>query len=208
MGLTVAYDAAMAEPEPDQQTKKPLEIVKTDKNRFLLEGALTDWVLVFNAGGKAPHVARNIRGDIVFEGQQADVCILHSAAGKIEVAQVEDILSGYKVDTVRLDPSPCPETNLQGQDVLIAIRGELLKQPASYLAPLLGLIEDDTFKELKTLTSEEFDKSTKSSEILATEIENKIETGTEGYGLIKIDNGSAVICMNHRRAGSRSSSAD
>ena len=154
MGLTVAYDAAMAEPEPDQQTKKPLEIVKTDKNRFLLEGALTDWVLVFNAGGKAPHVARNIRGDIVFEGQQADVCILHSAAGKIEVAQVEDILSGYKVDTVRLDPSPCPETNLQGQDVLIAIRGELLKQPASYLAPLLGLIEDDTFKELKTLTSD------------------------------------------------------
>ena len=71
------------------------------------------------------------------------------------MAQVEDILRGYKVDTVRLDPSPCPETKLQSQDVLIAMRGELLKQPPSYLAPLFGLVEDGTFQELKTLTSEE-----------------------------------------------------
>ena len=120
---------------------------------------MTDWVLVFNASGKAPHVARNIRGDIVFEGQQADACVLHSA--KIEVATVEDILSEYKVDTVRLDPSPCSETELQSQDVLIANRGELLRQPASYLAPLFGLVEDGTFQELKTLTSEEFEKFSK-----------------------------------------------
>ena len=194
-GLTDAYDTWMAGPGPPHPAEKPPEIVKTDKNCFLLEGALTDWVLVFNAGGKAPHVARNIRGDIVFEGQRADVCILHPAAGKIEVAQVEDILSGYKVDTVRLDLSPCPETNLQSQDVLIASRGELLKQSASYLAPLLGLVENDTFQELGTLTSEEFEKIAKALDVKAIEIENKIKMGIEGNGLIKIENGPAVICM-------------
>ncbi len=102
-GLTDTYNAAIT------------ELVKTDRNRFLLDGESTDWILVFNASGKAPHVARNIHGDIVFEGQQADACVLHSAAGKIEAAQVEDILSGYKLDTVRLDPSPCPEADLQSR---------------------------------------------------------------------------------------------
>ena len=40
--------------------------------------------------------------------------------------------------------------------MLIANRGELLKQPASYLAPLLGLVENGTFEVLKTLSSEDF----------------------------------------------------
>jgi hypothetical protein len=191
--LTVAYDAWMAKPEPEP-TKNPPEIPKTAKNRFLLEGELTDWVLVFNASGKAPHVARNIRGDIVFEGQQADACVLHPA--KIEVATVQHILSEYKVDAGRLDPSPCPETKLQSQDMLIANRGELLKQPKSYSAALFGLVEDGTFEKLKTLTSEEFEKSANAREVEATEIENAILARTrEGYGLIKIDNGSAKICL-------------
>ena len=152
--------------------------------------------MLFNAGGKAPHVARNIRGDIVFDGRLADACILHPAAEKIDAAQIEDILSAYyPVATVRFDPSPCPETDLQSQDVLLALRGELLKQPSSYLLPLLGLVELGTFQELKTLTNEEFEKSTKAWEVKATEIEKKIATGIDGYGLIKIDNGSAVICL-------------
>lgn len=192
--LRQAYDGFMAGPPPGQTTEQPPPVfVKTNKNGFLWDGALTDWVLAFNASGKAPHVARNIRGDIVFEAQQADACVLHSA--KIEAATVENMLSEYNVDTVRLHESQCPETELRSQDVLIANRGELLRQPASYLAPLWGLIEDDTFQELMTLTSEEFEKSAKPWADKVTEIENKIATGVEGYGLIKIDNGSAVICM-------------
>ena len=163
--LKQAYNAFMAGPVPDQATEQPPVIARTDKNRFLWDGELTDWVLAFNASGKAPHVARNIRGDIVFDGQQADACVLHSASGKIEVAQVEDILRDYKVDTVRLSPSPCAGTTLQSQDVLIAMRGELLKQPPSCLAPLLGLVEDGTFEELKTLTSDEFEKFKKFCEL-------------------------------------------
>src|SRR3546814_4091733 len=51
------------------------------------------------------------------------------------------------VDTVRLDPSPCPEIKLQSQDVLIANRGELLKQPQSgYSAALFGLVENGVFE--------------------------------------------------------------
>jgi hypothetical protein len=203
-GLTQAYDEAMAEVErgpeqkPDEERKgeTPTEPHITDRNRFLMEGALTDWVLLFNASGKAPHVAKNIRGEIVFEGQQAGACVLHSLGGKIERADVEDILASYKVETVLLDSAPCPETNLRNYDVLIALRGELLKQPQSYLAPLLGLIEDDTFQELKTLTSAEFENFKNKWKAEATNTETEIEAGTRpGYGLIKIDNGSAVICM-------------
>ena len=191
--LTAAYDAAMREPEEKTAPPAKPAIIETERNRPLREGQLTDWVLLFNASGKGPHVARNIRGDIVFEGQQANVCVLHPA--KIEAATVEDILSEYKVDTVRLDASPCAETKLQSQDVLIANRGELLKQPPSYLAPLMGLVENGTFEVLKTLSSEEFEEFDKFCDLKATEIENQIKTGVDGYGLIKIDNGSAKICV-------------
>jgi hypothetical protein len=95
-----------------------------------------------------------------------------------------------------LEPSACSETDLQSHDVLIAMRGELLKQQPSYLAPLLGLVEDSTFEHLKTLTTEEFEKSKGARQVQATEIENAIMAGTrEGYGLIKMENGSSVICM-------------
>jgi peptidoglycan hydrolase-like protein with peptidoglycan-binding domain len=191
-GLTEVCNAMREPPKPEPAPPKP-KIIKTDRNRPLLEGELTDWVLLWNASRRGPHVAKNIRGDIVFEGQQADVCVLHPA--KIETATIEDILREYKVDTVRLDPSPCAETKLQAEDVLIANRGELLKQPVSYLAPLLGLVENGTFEVLKTLSSEEFEKFDKFCELKATEIENKIKTGADGYGLIKIDNGSAKICV-------------
>ena len=135
----------------------------------------------------------NICGDIVFEGERARACVLHPA--KIDVATVEDILSEYEVETVRLDPNPCKETQLQSQDVLVANRGELLKQPTSYLAPLFGQVEDGTFQELKTLSDGEFEKVANASKDKAIEIENKIETGIDGYGLVEINNGSAVICM-------------
>jgi hypothetical protein len=153
----------------------------------------SSWVFAFNASGKAPHVARNIRGEIVFEGQQADACVLHPA--EIEAAEVEDILRDYDVQTVRLAASACAETNLQSEDVLIAQRGELLRRPASYLAPLLGLVENGTFEQLKTLKSEDFERFKKFCTAKETEIENKIETGIDGYGLLKIDNGSPNICV-------------
>jgi hypothetical protein len=62
------------------------------------------------------------------------------------------------------------------------------------LVPLLGLVEADTFQKLRILTNEEFEKSAKASDV-KDEIENKIATGIDGYGLIKIDNGSAAICL-------------
>ena len=203
--LQQAYDDAIIDstqpmPGPDQTPAPAPEspVVKTEKNRHLLEGDLTDWVLIWNASGKAPHVARNLRGDIVFDPPQADACVLHSPTEKpgAVLLAVEDILKKYKVDKVRLDPSACSETKLQSFDVLIANRGEFLKQPQSYVVPLLGLIENDAFKELKTLTSEEFTKAAKAQDVIGTEIEDAILNGSrEGYGLIKIDNDSAVICM-------------
>ena len=181
---------------PKDESPTEPKIIKTDRNWFLVDGELTDWVLVFNASGKAPHVVKNIRGDIVFEGQQADACVLHPPAGKIERVDVEDILASYKVETVHLNSAACPETNLKSYDVLMALRGELLKQPPSYLAPLFGLVEDGTFQELETLTSSAVISLRKKWEVEATKIETEIEAGTRpGYGLIKIDNGSAVICM-------------
>lgn len=205
-GLSDAYDQAIAgQQKPPQPPVIPSEtspnpdngkIHLTEKNQFLLQGALTDWVLLFNASGKAPHVVRNIRGDIVFEGQQAGACVLHDPAGKIEGVDVGDMLASFNVEAAHLDSGPCPETALKSYDVLIALRDELLKQPPSYLDPLLGLVEDGTFQKLKTLTADEFQGLKDKWNIAGTKIETEIEAATRpGYGLVKVDNGSTTICM-------------
>ena len=63
-------------PRLKKQTRsQSLQLSTTDKNKFLVEGDLEDVVLLFNASPTAPHVAKNLRGEIVFEGDKADVCL-------------------------------------------------------------------------------------------------------------------------------------
>ena len=81
--LIAAYEAAMAQLKPElpkatEQAGPPL----TNRNRFLMEGDLGDWVFLFNASGKAPNVVRNIRGEIVFENGTAKTCVLHPTEQK------------------------------------------------------------------------------------------------------------------------------
>ena len=178
------------------KTAEPTTPTLTARNRFLMEGDLGDWVLLFNSSGKAPNVARNIRGEIVFENGAAKACVLHPAQQKINQADVEDILAVYRVETVQLESDPCSESNLQSYDVLIALRGEWLKQPASYLAPVLGQIEDHRFEELKTITAAAFASRGTNNQKVAAQLENDIATGARsGYGLIKVDNAASSICV-------------
>jgi hypothetical protein len=196
-GLTSPYETAMTQLKPEP-TKKPQQdgSTPTNRNRFLMERDLGDWVFLFNASGKAPNVVRNIRGEIVFEDGTAKTCVLHPTQQKINQADVEDILAAYQVEKVQFDSGPCPESDLQSYDVLIALRGDWLKQPPSYLAPLLGQIEDGRFQELKTLTSAVFENRKKNDKNEAARLENEIATGTRsGYGLVKIENDASSICL-------------
>jgi len=208
-GLTALYEREMTRQNPTKEPhadasnpSAPKTEAKrdgstpTDRNRFLMEGDLGDWVFIFNASGKAPNVVRNIRGDIVFENETAKTCVLHPNQQKIEQADVEAILTAYSVENVQFDSRPCPESDLQNYDVLIALRGEWLKQPPSYMAPLLGQIEDRKFQELKTLTKAAFEDRKKNDTAESIRRENEIAKGTRsGYGLVKIENGASSICL-------------
>ena len=67
--------AKSAEAQKPNETK-PETIPLTDKNRFLMVGGdPTDVLLLYNAGPHAPHVALNLRGELVFADDRADVCL-------------------------------------------------------------------------------------------------------------------------------------
>jgi hypothetical protein len=160
-----------------------------------MSGELTDWVLLFNSKN-GPHVARNIRGDITFDGHEASVCFLHPPAEKMAGAEIAEVLEGYGVEHVDLDPGQCSEINLTSHDVLIANRGEFLKQTGRYMAPLLGLIEEGTFQQLKTLPDSEIAELSRRWAAKAEEIEREVKAGIrQGYGLVKVENESTLICM-------------
>jgi hypothetical protein len=196
--LSAAYQVAMARTLPEALKSPPEQSISepTDRNRFLMEGERTDWVLLFNSSGQAPHVVRDIRGDVVFENNVAKTCVLHPLPQTITHARVEEILSSEKVETVELEVKPCPEHALQNYDVLIANRGDWLKQPPSYLAPLLGQVEDGRFQELRTLTGAAFQQIVTADAAESSRLENELATGSKsGFGLIRLDNDSRTICM-------------
>jgi hypothetical protein len=113
--LSSKYESSMARLQAEIPGASPTEagrLETTDANRFLIEGDLSDVVLLYNASGSAPNVIRNIRGDIVFENGAAKTCVLHATKQKIAQSDIEGILSRYSVQNVSLDSSPCTESEL------------------------------------------------------------------------------------------------
>ncbi len=188
-----------AAPPPEAQEANPsqsLRLSTTDKNRFLVEGDLEDVVLLFNASPTAPHVAKNLRGEIVFEGDKADVCLFQRTNSSDALANnVRIALGRYNVKTFSIDPRGCPFDRLLAYDVVAMRRGDFLRQDIQYALSLLKEVEEDHLKRLLILTDAEIKSAVAGEAIKGTEIETDVERGAkEGYGLVLLNTGSSVIC--------------
>ena len=149
----------------------PFQLASTPKNRFLVEGELADLVLLFNSG-RAPHVVKNLRGDIVFEGGIADACIFQTRGTADDSADAAKrvLRKQYGVEALNLDSNGCGAGRLASYDVIIAKRGTFLKQEATYSLSLVKEIETDQFKPLITLTEADVKGIDSAEKIKAAEL--------------------------------------
>lgn len=180
-----------AEPSPPQS----LQLSTTDKNKFLVEGDLQDVVLLFNSSPSAPHVAKNLRGEIIFEDAKADVCLFQQDFDATLANTLRMALGCYSLKTISIDPHACPSEHVLAYDVVAAKRGAFLRQEVQYAASLIKEIETDHLKRLLILTDVEVKSALAADAIKASEIETDIERGAkEGYGLILLNTGSPAVC--------------
>lgn len=194
---TPSGEAGGTERRPTQQATS-VQLVETNKNAFLLRGDLQDVVLMFNSSPSAPHVVRNLRGDIVFTENRADACLFGRDGDDNELGSVvRSTLSAYDTaKTVVLAGDPCDADRLNSYDVVATRRGTFLRQNPEAALALIKAIEVDAFKGLVTVPGAQLKAAATADAVAATEIAADVDKGVkEGFGLLLLAGNSPTICL-------------
>ena len=174
----------MSEPETEQKPPES-QIHKTDdKNRFLLVGELTDWVLLFNAGGRGTarsakhsrrHRIRGARGECVYPPSSG-----RKDRGGTGRGYLEGLQGGHS--SFGSIPLPRNQATKPGRADRNAWR--IVETAAELLGALVRLSRGRHFSGAQDPNERRVEKSAKAWGVVTTEIENAILAGTrEGYGL-------------------------
>jgi hypothetical protein len=156
-------------------------------------GSLDDIVLLYNAAPSAPSVWKNVRGDVVFQKDQASLCFAHTTPTPM-ARYVERIISEQGAKLVSSDARACDlGTAVSTIDILAFQRGELLKQKNEYILAWAKLMEGDIFQQYRVLA--DYARDFQKKEALSLQIEAEVSANARpGYGVIKVSE-TPVVCL-------------
>ena len=167
----------------------------TDRDRFLLDGGREDVVLMVNASPKAPHVYRDLKGDIVFDRDQADVCVFGRGADPDLAGIVRSALGPYKLKQLSLSQTPCDGDRLDGYDVVAIRRGQFLRQEMPTALQLVGSVEAGALKQLAIVTPSALQTAQATEAVAAEAVAEDVARETRpGFGLLVIADGVSGLC--------------
>lgn len=158
---------------------------RTSKNRFLVDGASDDLVLMYVSAPSAPDVVRNLRGDIVFDHLKAVVCLYEKGGSNLLRDRVTNALRKYEIGSLLIDAKPCSPDTILTNDVVAVERGGFLKQDVAYASALIREIETDHVKPLLSVSGDQIATALQSTEAKRKRIEADIEhNALDAYGLV------------------------
>ena len=170
---------APGEGEPSQSS-----LPTTPQNDFLLKGDSEDVVLMFNASQQAPHVAKNLVGQIVFPTGVANACLYQQPTDSNLIAAVRSSLEGYHVNNPKIDQKACDPEKALEYDIVAVRRGDFLVQDRGYALSFLKELEAHHFQLLAIAPATSADRN--------TQLEAKILDGAiEGYGFVILTSASS-----------------
>ncbi|MEW6123993.1 MAG: hypothetical protein AB1698_15375 [Pseudomonadota bacterium] len=182
-----AVASAAAVPNPDAVRSS-----LTEKNRFLLDGGVEDVVFLYNASSEAPHVLKNLKGDIVFERSAASACIFQKQDNRDSTNLTRRILSTYGLETISIDSRPCAPEKLRSFDVVMVRRAIMFREDPAYTLALLQQIEVGALVHLRTVSGSELDTQASVTARRAAEIDAQTATG---HGFVVLSNSSPLVCV-------------
>jgi len=169
----------------------------TGRNAFVTQGNLSDVVVLFNDTGKAPSVIKNLRGDIVFEGQKVAACQPHR--DPMEATFSRELNTRFrKWDQQLTFPLPrCAPAGLASNDLVIFARGALLKESPSDLVTVLSAIDSGAFAPMFTVSEDDVKAAAQQDALQLLEIESNIEAAaSNGFGIAALNAASSgAVCQ-------------
>lgn len=169
----------------------------SDKSRFVVTGDTGDVILLYNALPSAPQIAKNVRGDFVFQSDTASLCFSHASPDALLGRFVEQKLVERGVRKVVRQPQICDLAKFSALvDIVAFQRGELLKQRDDYLLALVKLVETASFRQFDIIPAAEVASSIQARQALSAQLESEVETGgRDGYGVIAFTDLTASACL-------------
>ena len=135
------FERPLSSPTSKSQTLKE-RLGLSDDTKVLIEGQSDDILLFYNISSTAPHVWRNVRGDIVFQDDTAALCIAEPKPDLERERIIEHLLRDNGVKTVTSMARPCDLARAATDADIIAVqRGELLKQRDDFIVAFAKNIE-------------------------------------------------------------------
>ena len=190
-----SYPPAIENPSK-RQSNKPIDLaaVTTQKNKFLIDGALGDFVTMYNASKSAPHVVRNLRGEIIFDRATAEVCLLHDDGGAQYAKASRQILKNYKIHNLKFER--CDLGRLTAYDVIASNRGLFLRADTDEAMAVVKAIELGIYEALVVSTEQQQAEAAAAEAVQRADLERDLEVGGRaGFGIILFPKAnSATVC--------------
>jgi peptidoglycan hydrolase-like protein with peptidoglycan-binding domain len=182
--------AGFLKPPPSVKVKRANALADrlglSDLTKPLVEGPLEDIILLYNISSTAPHVWRNVRGDVVFQNDIASMCFAQQALDILMVRFAEHLLRDRGARSLLAAADPCDLSAVTANvDIIAFQRGELLKQREEYLLQLAKLVDGAAFRELEVINS--YAGAIAKRQAFSLQIEREVERAArEGYGVITV----------------------
>jgi peptidoglycan hydrolase-like protein with peptidoglycan-binding domain/predicted nucleic acid-binding Zn-ribbon protein len=182
--------------KPAAEEASAIARATTPKNAFIVQGELSDVLMLYNDTGKAPSVVKNLRGDLVFEANRTVACQANDGFGDVTVTrQINARLSKWQ-QALKFPLPRCNLRSLPGYDLVVVSRGELLKAKAADLVALLSAVDSGVLAPMISMTGDEVKAALQAEAVRALEIEGAVEkAGKPGFGVVFLSTGSSVVCQ-------------
>jgi len=187
-----AAAASAIGPAVEKQPTLPI----TEKNRFLVAGALDDLEILYNAGRDAPHVALNLRGDFVFSQNQARVCLFGQSPPEIKTVVRRALTSKAGPRPLAIAWQDCDPHQLERYDVVGTQRNAFLRSKPEDALALLKAVEVGNYRPLSEISAADLAQSADAERANLERIKTNIADGApDGFGLVLLRNGASTVCL-------------
>jgi tetratricopeptide (TPR) repeat protein len=168
----------------------------TDRNRPLVEGPLDETLILVNESGRAG-VVRNLRGDLVFDGGKASLCLPYdNTSDAFTMSEIKLKVRERGARTVEVSSAPCNADNLDDYDTIAVNRGLFGTIAPDTAAVLLSAVDKGELSIMGSVSDRDLQIKRNGESIKSLQLENDVlKKAVEGYGLVAIGNGTSVICQ-------------
>lgn len=162
----------------------------------VIEGNTDELLVFFNAMNTAPNITRNLRGDFIFKDGNARSCFLVQPDNQNIESIATVIIQQKGGKQVFFETQTCPLASIANFDLVLTMRGDVLKLPSSQSIPFLTDLNKGAFgifakipkAELKDIESSTVEKNKNT--------ENEIISAVRsGFGIIAHPDNANLICI-------------